>query len=141
MDQHRVLAYLLGAIVLCIVLLYSESALMQYLQARRDARFQAIVDDYTRAVPAGARRDQVESYLQTKGVTFTRSTCNFPNPGWCDIVVAGNDLQHPLTCAPAKVYVRFDFLHDERLRIPADAPDPSDLLLDVAVEKRLESCL
>ena len=141
MDQHRVLAWLLGAIVLGSVILYGESALMQYLQHRRDARFQAVVDDYTRAVPAGARRDQVEAYLQSKGVSFARSTCNFPNSGWCDISAIGNDLQHPWSCAPAKVYVRFDFLHDERLRIPADAPDASDLLLDVAVEKRLESCL
>ena len=141
MDQHRVLAYLLGAMVLCIVIIYGESALMQFLQSRRDARFQAIVDDYTKAVPAGARRDQVEAYLQSKGVSFARSTCNFPNTGWCDITPVGNDVQRRWNCQPAKVYVRFDFLHDERLRIPADAPDASDLLLDVAVEKRLESCL
>ncbi len=141
MDEHKVMVWLLGAIVLGLVIIYGESALMQYLQSRRDARFQAIVDDYTKSVPAGARRDQVESYLQTKGLAFARSTCNFPNAGWCDIVAVGNDVQRPWTCMPAKVYVRFDFLHDERLRLPADAPDASDPLIDVAVEKRLESCM
>jgi|ERR1022692_741351 hypothetical protein len=111
--------FLLIAVV--IVSLGLAAAIWAYrsasAKAKREAGYQAALQEYSNDLKPGLARQEVESYLRSRGVRFTQMCCvGQPRDAWADLVKVGEEsVSWP--CSECYVNIAFEFRATEPHRL------------------------
>jgi hypothetical protein len=104
---------------------------------RREVGYQLALHSYTGVLTVGMTRKEVEGYLQTKGVRFSKLCCVDEKSAYADITKIGQE-SAPWYCSEQNIYIAFQFASEAGGSVSAD---PSDTLRKITIFPRLEGCL
>ena len=108
-------------------------------KAKREAGYQAALQEYSNEIKPGLTRNEVESYFRTRGVRFTQMCCVGQARGaWADLVKVGEE-SAPWYCSEYYVNIAFEFRATEPHRL-WESRD-SDVLESVRIFRQLGGCL
>lgn len=127
----------IASIVFCAGVLYVlvSDALAERAERKREVMFREILLSYQQRLKPGMTREQVEQYLQLKGVEFRRSCCINNDNRAADLVNIWEGAK-PWYCSENTEYVAFQFTAPSTV-----SPDPKDVLDKVALFQWLGGCL
>ena len=129
---------LIFAIVVC-VLSAGFAALSwsrQNAQRKRDFGYQSALQQYRNDLHSAAKREDVESYLQSRRIQFGPLCCGDDEPnGSSDFVLLGNE-EAPWYCSENKVYIAFQFD-----TYPPGSRANSDRLKAITIDHKFDDCL
>lgn len=108
------------------------------VQEMRWIAYEANLHSYATALPLGIPREQLENYLQSKGVDFDRVCCTDQTDAYADITKIGQE-EAPWYCSRLNIYIAFQFVGSESATAVSHAR--VDTLKSVSIFKRLEDCL
>jgi hypothetical protein len=106
----------------------------------RHAQHQAALTKFTQALKPGITRKQVEDYLRTQNLKFGRICCNQHQDVYATEVRVGQE-DSPWFCSGWGVYVDFEFTTIEPDRYPLRPPADGDILSNLHLVSKGESCL
>ena len=110
----------------------------QSAQQKREAGYQARLQSYSDILKPEMTRKNVEDYLRTKGVAFTRLCCIDERSAYADLVKIGTE-KHPWYCEAHNVYIAFQFAAADPHKV-VEAYD-SDTLKRITIFHHLDGCL
>ena len=109
---------------------------------QREAHYQASLRSYSAALPIGATREAVETYLRNNGKAFRHMCCMPPSVSGqpFDVLTQVGTEPHPWNCSEHNVYIGFAF-DPKGLRLADPVPDDSDILTNIRIFHWLENCV
>jgi hypothetical protein len=138
MERWRAAMVLVALIVLGTVgaaHLYNKR-----VHRKREVAYQAVLQEFSRALAPGMTRDQVEQYLHARNLRFDRTCCaetQFPSNASYDELTKIGQEDAPWYCSRNNIYLAFHFSGRTR---DTSEPDPADKFTAVKLYPRLE-CL
>jgi len=89
---------------------YVDGVFAKRAREKREVAYQETLRSYSAALKPGMRRQDVECYLTTRNISFSRGGLSVPE----DLIKIGNE-EVPWWCTGGSIYVRFQFIpHDQR---------------------------
>jgi len=128
----------LGLLTLAVAVLALPPVCAQSRKQKREAGYQAVLQDYTEIVKVGATRKEVEELLKSRNTSFGRLCCVEQGTTFSDLIQIGKE-KHPWYCGEHAVYIAIEFVAIDR-----DAPrkiNETDVVQKVAIWHHLEGCL
>lgn len=101
---------------------------------------EAMLAKYKEILKPGVTRKEVEDHLRDEKAAFFRSCCSQPSGAFSTMVRIG-DRPKPWFCSSWGIYVAFEFTSSKPDRDPLLRPSDADVLSDVLLSGRGESCL
>ncbi len=105
---------------------------------KREAAYQSSAQSYAANLKLGLPRKDVEAYLRTKRVGFTRMCCIEQHGAFADLVQIGQE-EHPWFCNENYVYVAFEFTGTGST--PDSGGSDTDALKKISIFRQLGGCL
>lgn len=113
-----------------------KDAISAKLRPQREAAYQSALQSYSKQLRPGLTREDVEEYLQTKGVVFRQMCCLGKGSAYSDLVKIGWE-KPPWYSSENYVYIAFEF---SGTSLKPDVTD-ADLLEKTSIYRQLWGCL
>jgi hypothetical protein len=108
-------------------------------QKKHEADYSSALELYSKNLPPGMLRKDVEDYLRAKQTSFLRF-CGFEQRGaFADLVRVGDE-DPPWFCREAHVYIAIEFTAPESTRLLSKSDD-MDMLKKIGIQRRPGGCL
>ena len=132
-----ILTVLFGGLLLLAWSVHEHSE--QKAAAIREAGYQSVLRSYTAVLKQGMSREEVEAFLQTKGVPYQKISCIEPYEKcvYDDISKIGEE-PGPWYCSRVNIYIAFQFMGESTGPMSANA---LDTLKKITVYPWAQDCL
>ncbi len=137
MKRWLLFIFFLTIVIVAVVAI--RHAKLTRERREREARYQALLCNYSGTFAAGMTRKEVEDSLQAEKVSFYRIYGIDEKGAYADITKIGQE-SAPWYCSELNIYVAFQFVAAAQ-RLDSVSQSPEDPLKEVTIFRHLENCL
>ena len=126
-DMTSRLKWILSIVAIVLVGIAGAELVGRFKEKNRQAPYQGILAMYSKEIPIGATRAQIEQYVRAHGAQPGPDQ-QAEEPDYHDIVVRLGEAQSPWYCSRVVVYLKLEFDAADRYRGASLKPEAQDCL-------------